>query len=104
MEGFERRPGWDEILRTAVTHDVLGAAGLEEGAWQRWGWEFRHKADLWKGWTVPGGPASSVRKIELQSFSREEARKIQVQGHQVQTQREEMQSENQSRGVFPRVD
>lgn len=60
MEGFERRPGWDEILRTAVTHDVLGAAGLEEGAWQRGSREFRHEADLWKGWAVPGSPASSV--------------------------------------------
>lgn len=26
MKGFERRPGRDEILGTALTHDALGAA------------------------------------------------------------------------------
>ena len=42
----EKRPGGNELLRTALTRDALGAAGQEEGAWQKEAGEIRHEAGL----------------------------------------------------------
>lgn len=43
---FEKRPGGNKLLRTALTHDALGAAGGEEGAWQKEAGQIRHEAGL----------------------------------------------------------